>query len=244
MIKFGLSRTFIVLGWAGINMLTTTSLFAEPEREEFRSPLQSQELNQVRQAGQALLQAKRSYAPTGEAEQIRKLVENVHAELTALSRSMAASSVDIVMTAGANDVPTNVADIGDSVSNRWKQAHRPMIDRLTANLTELRQQSIDIKALRTKAEPGIFQRIGAWLSGDDEQIRLRRLKSINVTDKVLDRLERLDEEIELALNAPPAERQQQLEVLAESLELKSTSKQAQHYGSKQTPTLVTATTHR
>ena len=240
-----LSPLTLIVGTSCL-LIQTFAFSVHAEESSMKAPLDPQKSTQVREVGHALLQANRHYQADSNAQQIYQQVEQVRSAIESLTRPLPASTLTLANhTATQNVSLQSKFSVTSSSANQWGLARETQINQLTNRLGTLRQYCGDFRNKHEANTPGLFQRFSAWVSGAETNNELSENQVItDVSTQVLDRLERLDEEVNAAINSSPDERHQKLVALAQSLEISQRPVGLPEDERADTPTYITRTTHR
>lgn len=243
-----INRTSTVQRFMGASCLCL-QLFVMPvsaEEISVKTPLDPQKSTQVREVGHALLMANRHYQADTDAQQIYQQVQNVRLAIESLTQPLPVSTLTLVNSSPSQNlsIQSNRASTA-TTTNQWAQARGAQINQLTNRMGVLRQRCTNFRAKYDMAAPGLLQRFSAWVTGTETSNETtKNLVITDVSTQVLDRLERLDEEVNAAINSSPDERHQKLVALAQSLEISQQPVGLPEDERAETPTYITRTTHR
>ncbi len=209
-----------------------------------RETLDPQKSVKVREVGNVLLQAKRSHRPDESAMQIRQQIDQVRKGVESLTKPLPVSELTLAEDGLVQRSRMRGAN-GMAISDRsaWHHARRLQIRQLKNDLATLRNQRGAFKAKAQTVSPKTLQRARGPAS-IAEDVRRAHPALTDVSERALDRLVALENEVDAALAAPADERHRRLTTLAQKLRFR---KQAVNMGEtrqKDTPTYITRTRHR
>lgn len=207
-----------------------------------RSSLDPQKHNQVREVGNALLMANRTFQADTDADQIHQQIHRVRQALETLTQPLPTQI--LTLSTEQSLFPKQKTRNQSSISTQWHQARRKQIAELDSALSVLQQYRNDFRGKYQELESGFFQRLSAWaLSAPTDENAVNPVIT-SVSEAALSSLETLEDDVNAALAAPPKERHQQLTVLAQRLSFKKHAATLPESAQRETPTFVTRTSHR
>ena len=178
----------------------------------------------VRGVGQALLRANRSYIPDPAVATLRNNVGTVRGLVKALAEPLTTKTIHLKSIAPASSGAARIQGVPVSPEAAWRQDKALEISRLRSAVADLRKRC---QAFRKKTT-GVHSAVIA-----------------PVTPHLLARLERLDKEIESALNSPETERHQRMRDLVATLSPRESNSSVHNVAEKNiSPTIATRTQHR
>ncbi len=245
-----LIRHSVLMATMVITTVGLTVQAAEPEHVSL-TPMQRQ---QVQVVGHAILASRFHAKRSAESEAIRKQINQVKAQLDVLMVPVSTNKITLSPSSAGSGAPA-VAAAPISVhakTQAWRHAHAAQLARLDTTLVHLKTRSGKVLSARTSAKPGFWQNLWAQVAGTPPAHRQTVMTSLS--DAALTRLASLQSEMKAALALPEVERHQRLAALSEQLTIrkhfptdisgKDASGQMRDTARKETPTLITRTTHR
>jgi hypothetical protein len=211
--------------------------------------LPADKLKQVRQTGNALLRSRAMVERQNpEAEQIRTQVKQIHASLTSIIGSVVTpSTMDTsgLRVEGNGDLNASLAVNrinAPSTANAVSQNNAAQA--LQDQLQTLGQYCADYRQKTTPPTQSFLEKALSFFSVDSSA--KEKPVMTTVTETVLDRLERLPDEINTAMALPKVERTQALSQIQKGLQFYSSGmlREPDSESIIQTPTLSARTKHR
>ncbi len=217
--------------------------------EPRQTGLTPQQLEQIQSIGRNILMAKRHVPKFAEAEAIRASVEDIRKSLGELT---APRTSDIRLTPIQQGSGSTSSQAAADPNAQWRQERAVQFTRLRANLGRLQTQKAAYASRHQAQDMSWYQRLQNWISGGSVQQRHESTVK-PMTDAALERLNNLQAEIDAAIALPAVERHRQLAQIAQGLRIHKGPERAatvsndgsQDVASRRdTPTLITRTTHR
>jgi len=221
---------------------SSLSIIAHASSDVKTNGLKPDTRESVRNIGQALLLAKRSYKVDENINTLRSSIMQTQQLVNELTQPIMTQHIQLTQSKQSTQVAASVQP--SSQPSGWHQAQASKITQLRAATAKLRSLCQSLQGAKSaKTSSSLFDSVTRFFTGKANRNKSTKFVFAPVTSSVLTYLEQIDSKIEVALALPAVQRQQRLHELAEELNITDKPIQTDNKDII-TPTLSNRTQHR
>lgn len=214
------NRTLRILAVGFMLFFSSLSVVARASSDVKTNGLKPDTREYVKNIGQALLLAKRSYKEDQNTAALRDSIQQTRQLVNELTRPIMTQQIQLTKLNIATQNTSKVQ--AKSLSSDWHQAKASEITQLQAATAKLRSQCQFLQSARNiKASPSLLNSVVSFFTGKSNLNNPTKFVIESVSDNALTHLEKIDSDIKIALALPAVQRQQRLYELAEELNISS-----------------------